>query len=106
MSADRPEVPRPLDELLIEWEEEEWFRAQKIDIGGTVRVEVREDGSYFYTDGNYASVLYPADEVPSWIRDSVNVLRVVDAMDKVQGVGVRYNDTVFYLDVQEHDDGR
>jgi hypothetical protein len=106
MFVNRPEISRPLDELLRKLDEEEWFRAQRIDIGGTVRVEVREDGSYFYTDGNYASVLYPANEVPNWIRDSVNALRVVDAMDKVQGVGVRYNDTVFYLDVQEHDDGR
>ena len=106
MSADRPMIARPFYELLREWEEEELLKERNVVIGGTVRVEIKEDGSYFYTDGNYASVLYPADEVPNWIRDSVNVLRVVDAMDKVQGVGVRYNDTVFYLDVQEHDDGR
>lgn len=99
------EIPRPLDELLKEWEEEEALKQMGIHVGGKVRVEIGVDNSYFYTDGNYVSVKYSGAEVPDWIRESVNILMVMDHGDIIPGVGARYNDTVFYLDKQENDNG-
>lgn len=102
MSAE--EIDRPLDELIREWGEAEELKRMGIYVGGKVRVEIGVDGGYFYTDGNYASIKYPAEEVPDWIRESVNILMVMDHGDTVPGIGSRYNDTVFYLDKQENDD--
>ena len=95
------EMVRPLDELIREGEEIEEFKRMGIYVGGKVRVEIGVDGGYFYTDGNYASIKYPAEEVPDWIRDSVNLLMVMDHGDVIPGIGARYNDTVFYIDRQE-----
>ena len=58
------EIDRPLDELIREWGETEELKRMGIYVGGKVRVEIGVDGGYFYTDGNYASIKYPAEEVP------------------------------------------
>lgn len=103
---EQEEQTRWVNELLVELHEEDVMKGNGVWAeGGMVRVEIKEDGSYYYTNGNYASVRYSEEDLPDWIRESINILMVLDHQDTIPGIGTRYNDNVFYLDRQENVDG-
>mgnify|MGYP003343376591 FL=1 len=71
-----------------------------LKIGSRDRVE-RVGDTYKWTDtGTYQTVFYSSkDAAPAWIREKLNILQVLDVMDQIDGVGLRYSENVFYLEI-------
>lgn len=68
----------------------------KLELGPRIRVELlpNEYTVYDFTDPVY---LY-FKKLPPWMEESMALLLLVESGTEVDGIGYRYNGTVFYLE--------
>ena len=104
MSSDayvkRGDRTRPYGELAQEWMEEAVMLDRGVHKPHRMRVEIRYEGTYWFVDSNYVSQTLKPEDAPQWVRDGVNLLRVLDDYETLPGVGLRYNENVFYIDME------
>ena len=64
-----------------------------------VRVELRWEGACQYMDFNTGEVS-TLPTMPNWMQDSIALLNIAGIQVEVPGVGMRWEDTVYYLTIK------